>query len=372
MLSRMLLKEMLLPDPQAAWITTILQEKLVYLLQCQKYITVREFNITIDVEIIAHFVLLDQNPTQLSTVPSTFPTDINDNDGTLTNDNINLYDYPIRGGAQEGQNLSFSIQLPTGSSNEIDYAEIRLRKACTQGDFADFSQICYADNIYATVEVYLRINTTHGIRKLFVTGRSLVLNDGKPWEEFEISEAVQQCLSLQPYKTEVHLELEIKLNPSNNLPYNIDPYKFFQNSAANLTTTTQLVVFAVSEKDIEEARRRKRQVSKEFCFANFTTNCCVRNLTINFHEDLNWTWVIAPIEYQPNYCSGDCPYLWPSATLHASALQTLKFLNPAASAEPCCVPAMLLPLTIVREDPDTGGLIFEPLSEMIVDSCICR
>ena len=282
------------------------------------------------------------------------------------------------GGSQEGQNLSFSIQLPTGSSNEVDYAEIRLRKDCNPADFSQYSTLCYAYSsqninlVYANVEIYVHLATGHGTRKAFVAGRSILLNDGKLWEEFMITEALQRCLSEQPYKTMLHLELEIKLDPSDPYAGKIDPYSFFQNSVASLTNTTQLVVFTVNERDVENARRSRRQVTKEFCFANFTTNCCVRNLTINFVEDLNWTWVLAPTEYDPNYCSGGCPYLWPSATLHAETLQTVKFLNPAASAEPCCVPALLLPLTIIREDEDTGGLIFEPLSEMIVDSCHCR
>ena len=281
------------------------------------------------------------------------------------------------GESQEGQNLSFSVQLPTGSSNEVDYAEVRLRKACSAVDFpGQYDKLCYAytsENplIYANVEIYLHLATDHGTRKVFVTGRPIILNDGKMWEEFTITEALRQCLNAQQYKTMLNLELEIKLDPSNPLDSNIDPYAFFQNSVASLTNTTQLVIFTVNERDVENARRRKRQVTKEFCFATNTSNCCVRNLTINFHEDLNWTWVIAPIEYTPNYCSGGCPYLWPSATLHAEALQTLKFLNPAASAEPCCVPALLLPLTIIRED-EAGNLIFEPLSEMIVESCHCR
>ena len=278
--------------------------------------------------------------------------------------------------AQDGQNLSFSIALPPGSSNEVDYAEIRLRKHCEPSDLMSHATCRGETLIYGTVEIYLRINNSRGqMQKVFVAGKTLALNDGKMWEEFAITEALQRCLFNQPYKTELHLELEIKSNPSSHgeqfqLPY-VNPYLFFQNSVANLTTSTQLVVFTVNQKDVESARR-KRQVTKDFCFATQTTNCCVRNLTINFHRDLNWTWVFAPEEYQPNYCSGDCPYLWPTATLHAENLQTVKLLNPAASAEPCCVPAMLLPLTIIREDEITGILTFEPLSEMIVDSCICR
>ena len=282
---------------------------------------------------------------------------------STTNADKKVYD-----GTQEGQSLSFSISLPAGSSNEVDYAEIRLRKSCLPSDFLHDNQICNSQDIFATVQIYQRINTINGPTRIFITGRSLVLNDGIRWEEFVITDAVQQCIS---YKTELNLELEITLNSNPYYRISVDPYKFFQNANADLKNTTQLVVFAVNEKDVENDRRRKRQLTKEFCFANFTTNCCVRNLTINFHEDLNWTWIIDPIEYTPNYCSGDCPYLWPTANLFASTIQTLKLLNPAASPEPCCVPAQLSTLTIVRLD-ENGVFVFDALTEMIVDSCICR
>ena len=285
--------------------------------------------------------------------------------------------YDFHGGLKESQNLSFSIQLPTGSSNEVDYAEIRLRKDCNPADFPQYSTLCYAyssqivNPIYAIMEIYVHLATNHGSRKVFMTGRSIILNDGKMWEVFVITEALQRCLSEQPFKTMLHLELEIKLDPSDPLFGSINPYSFFHNSVASLTNTTQLVVFTVNEGDVENPLRGKRQLSKDFCFANFTTNCCVRNLTINFVNDLNWTFVLAPLEYDANYCSGGCPYLSPAATPHAQALQIAKLLNPAASAEPCCVPAMLLPLTIIREDEVNGKLIFEPLSDMIVESCHC-
>jgi len=266
--------------------------------------------------------------------------------------------------------------LPSGSSNDIDYAELKLKKACP----SSWKTECFdrTRDLYATVELYLYVNTTFGVTKLFVTGRSLILNDGlSDWEKFEITEAVQQCLDIDPFKTELHLEIEIKLNPPANWHtygdssfYEVDPYIFFQNDNADLETDTQLIVFAVNERDAEDSRRRKRQVTKDFCFSNFTANCCVRNLTINFQEDLGWTWIAAPESYDPNYCSGDCPYLWPSATLFAEVLQTLKLLNPTAAAEPCCVAEDLLPLTILRYE--NGLPIVEPLSDMIVDSCICR
>jgi len=281
------------------------------------------------------------------------------------------------GSDQTEKKLSFTIHLPSGSSNDIEYAELKFKKTCP--DFWSTQECHSRGDLHATVNLYLLLsNTTIGTTKLFVTGRSLILNDGMSWEEFEITEAVQQCLTLEPFKTEIHLEIEINLN----LPvlknddveasfYDIDPYAFFRNVNAKLETDTQLIVSAISKRGTEHSTRLKRQVNKDFCLQNHTTNCCVRNLTINFKEDLGWDWILAPTEYDSNYCSGNCPYSWPSATMHADILQRLQLNNPSAAAEPCCVPSTLLPLTIVRED-DNAGFIFEPLSEMIVDSCICR
>ena len=267
------------------------------------------------------------------------------------------------------------MKLPNGSSNEVDYAEIRLRKSCNAADFPQYSTLCYAYSsqninlVYANMEIYVHLATSHGSRKVFVAGRSIILNDGKMWEEFVITEALQQCLSEEPFNTMLYLEVEIKLDLSDPFFDSINPYSFFQNSVASLTNTTQLVVFMVDEEDAENAQRGKRQLTKDFCFDNFTTNCCVRNLTINFHKDLNWMWVVYPYEYSLNYCFGDCPYQWSVPTLHFQAMQTTKHLNLTASAELCCVPALLLPLTIIRYDG--RALFIDTLSDMIVHSCNC-
>ena len=64
------------------------------------------------------------------------------------------------------------------------------------------------------MEIYVATSfTIHGTRKVVVAGWSIILNDGKMWEEFVITETLQQCLSKQPFKTMLHIQLEIKLDP---------------------------------------------------------------------------------------------------------------------------------------------------------------
>ena len=128
--------------------------------------------------------------------------------------------------------------------------------------------------------------------------------------------------------------IEINLNPPENQHYNsveasfydIGLYIFFQNVNAKLEADSQLIVFAMKERDAERLRRQKRQLNRENCF-DISTNYFIRSLIINFKEDLNWDWTLTPAEFDTDYCSGNCPYLWPSALFNILIVDE----------EPCCI-----------------------------------
>ncbi len=143
----------------------------------------------------------------------------------------------------------------------------------------------------------------------------------------------------------------------------------------------RLVVERLNEKEKVHAqdklaRRRKRQtvegVNSEYCLDNPNeTNCCIRELSVNFHEDLGWDWVVYPETFKPNYCNGQCVEpRWPTATLSTSFLIKLRESNPTAAPEPCCVPHKMRSLKVLmvlnRE------LVLYEIPDMITDSCICR
>lgn len=118
-------------------------------------------------------------------------------------------------------------------------------------------------------------------------------------------------------------------------------------------------------------RRKKRSLDADYCFSKNPneSNCCLRELYIDFRKDLKWNWVHAPTGYKANFCAGACPYLWSMDTQHATILSLYKSMNPRASSSPCCVPHTLNPLTIVYYNK--GKFKVTQLSDMILLSCKC-
>ena len=130
-----------------------------------------------------------------------------------------------------------------------------------------------------------------------------------------------------------------------------------------------------TEPQDELFRRRKRQtvegVNSEYCFNNPNeTNCCIRKVSVNFHEDLGWDFVLHPESFEPNYCNGQCvDRLWPKATTSTRFLSQLRESNPTAAPEPCCVPHEMRSLSIlVIVD---GVVSRQTIPNMITESCIC-
>ena len=104
--------------------------------------------------------------------------------------------------------------------------------------------------------------------------------------------------------------------------------------------------------------------------------CRKRPLHVNF-RDLGWnTWIIAPKGYDANYCAGECPYplgqqFQPSQ--HAVIQTLLRHARPKIKIPPsCCVPAELLPTSLLYYDSH-GSVTFQQFyNDMVVGSCACR
>ncbi|XP_056118924.1 transforming growth factor beta-1 proprotein [Rhinichthys klamathensis goyatoka] len=113
--------------------------------------------------------------------------------------------------------------------------------------------------------------------------------------------------------------------------------------------------------------RRKRQT--DAVCTDKSEGCCVRSLYIDFRKDLGWKWIHEPSGYNANYCTGSCSYVWTSENKYSQVLALYRHHNPGASAQPCCVPQVLEPLTILYY---VGRLHkVEQLSNMIVKTCKC-
>lgn len=145
-------------------------------------------------------------------------------------------------------------------------------------------------------------------------------------------------------------------------------------------STARLVISLVNPEELFDASsvngRRRRQTTSivldsEYCFENPNeSNCCVRELSIDFEEDLKWTWIISPKVYFPNYCTGLCPFFWPRASDSTFLLQKFRSFNPTGAVEPCCAPDVLKPILlmfVINDEP-----FLQIMDNMVVDSCICR
>ena len=123
---------------------------------------------------------------------------------------------------------------------------------------------------------------------------------------------------------------------------------------------------------VSNNRRQKRSLDADYCFRRnpSETNCCLRELFIDFRKDLGWNWIRAPSGYKANYCAGACPYLWSTDTQHSTILSLYHTMNPQASSAPCCTPKDLDPIVLMYYD--RGRFKFTQLPNMVVISCNCN
>lgn len=202
------------------------------------------------------------------------------------------------------------------------------------------------------------------------TTREQVSLERDGYISFNITSALRQWLdSMEEPKGKFYLEVymdDIFHSPAVGVVYT--------DLEGRYSKTTQLVIRAYS--DDSRTRRQNNggnMAPSAACSVGATRNCCKRNLVIDIHRDLNWTWILKPRTFSANFCSGFCPVTWPTATYHT--LLRLIYMsnsgNPTSSPAPCCVPDKFapLPLLILYNQTFIRLVTIEDIS---IDSCICR
>lgn len=201
-----------------------------------------------------------------------------------------------------------------------------------------------------------------------------VLSTDDGYISFNVTEAIKRWLEINQHLNGVGImELEVAILPPHSLHYiHYPPVLEFDISSES---NTQFVVMSAPPEQPPEqmSSRKKRQIlNGDFCFGSPNEpNCCIRELTINFEEDLGWTWVLSPLQYQANYCVGLCPVLWPSASFATQIFQLYAENNPGGAVQPCCSTEELSPLTLLILNGN-GNTQLIKLSDMVIHSCICR
>ena len=243
-------------------------------------------------------------------------------------------------------------------------------------------------NPVENVKVYQVMRTfafgsTRRYYKLLTSKNVHTEEDG--YESFNITSAIIDWMEKSPAHFNLELDIVIDTPEMVDTGVQFPPVITFDVPSYHKgEKNARLLVEKLDEKELSAGdsldtnaheRRQKRAIRgahKDYCFTNPNeTNCCVRDLEVNFERDLGITGILFPRSFHTNYCNGACqnPY-WPAASNSTKYLIKLRRINPTAAPEPCCVPHTLSELEVIMVI--NRRVVMRKIPGMIVDSCICR
>lgn len=262
----------------------------------------------------------------------------------------------------------FNLTLP--SQKEVIYsAELRLFKktmsSCKEMPFENVKVF------------YVLIKDGKEQERLLVTSRSVETCEDE-YDSFNITAAVNKW---KENGVNESLELEVIVNcpfsTTSGLfsPPSIEFVSENKSSSPPSERRAQLVVATITEEvaaELEQKRRKRRQaVDSGYCSNNSNAaHCCIRNLEVNFHTDLNLTWVIYPLTFTPNYCRGFCPIPFLGDGFLRMSIQQFYETSEIAGA-PCCTIYSMDPLLMIFQDPRNDEIIMADVPDMEIKSCGC-
>lgn len=116
----------------------------------------------------------------------------------------------------------------------------------------------------------------------------------------------------------------------------------------------------------KKSSRKKRSIN---CRPGMK-DCCRQQFYVSF-KDMGWhNWIMAPLGFNANYCTGSCYGHVLPVYHHTDILQKVAMLNQQREIAPCCSPTKLFGLSLIYFDKDEN-LFHENVPNMIVDECGC-
>ncbi|XP_031549507.1 inhibin beta B chain-like [Actinia tenebrosa] len=121
--------------------------------------------------------------------------------------------------------------------------------------------------------------------------------------------------------------------------------------------------------DLATAKKSSRKKRAINCRPGMK-DCCRQQFYVSF-KDMGWhNWIMAPLGFNANYCTGSCYGHVLPVYHHTDILQKVAMLNQQREIAPCCSPTKLFGLSLIYFDKDEN-LFHENVPNMIVDECGC-
>ena len=270
---------------------------------------------------------------------------------------------------------SIKFQVDLCDTEFISNVQLRLRKFHLQMTNNLQETVVRAPEDIIDVRLITRPENYYNESKyVHITMEHLANDDNSQLAVFNVTKGVIFWLTSSSQSKMGELELDIQHRcPQSLSPNNIfiPNFQFFKNSGND----GQLVLTTYKKKNGNKNNRNKRQeINHDFAFHNEShVECHVKNFTINFEQDFNWTWISRPKEIAFNYCKGECPINWGLSDTHAEFRDIIRSRsqhNPTSAPEPCCVPNSFSDLYLLINIRERYSM--QSLNDFVATSCSCR
>ena len=271
-------------------------------------------------------------------------------------------------------NFEFNLSLPA-YPNVLYSAELRLFKKITSK--------CNRDKELTLENVEVFYVSRKGVERerILVTSKNVEVHKDE-YDSFNVTEAVSMWIDSG---SNASLELEVVVN----CPFSTTSGLFYppsiafttdQESEDGVSSTllsekrAQLVVATIQEEvatELERKRKKRSQsLNSEYCDDNPNQfHCCIHKLEVDFHRDLNLTFILYPYTFTPNYCHGLCPIPFRKNFVQMSIED--YYQQNDIGEEPCCTIHSIRSLLVIIQSQGDDSFIMAEIQNMEIQSCGC-
>ena len=198
--------------------------------------------------------------------------------------------------------------------------------------------------------------------KKVVAVRIVNVFDQQGYIRFDVTRAATRWI--QKGLHQIHLALTVKCINSWQCDLGTELQVHFNTSAKPMRQPHLIIETYIRPQHARRKRSNHHNGRFQFCNANTTKSCCLKELQFNFAE-VGWGFVKLPESIHVNYCDGLCPLGTDKTTSHSESLAEIH-----SSSSPCCTPASYEPVSLLIQDEHGNHSVIE-LPKMTATSCRC-